>query len=105
MKQQIGIYQITISPESDPSEFENHMKSKVFQTVNVGHQTRGGIVDAQYLVKKDSIDGEHHYSWIVQWTNQGGSPFGMANAPDDPADSLAEYGAKTVFSRYEVIAQ
>lgn len=105
MAQQIGIYQITINPEADVAAFENQMKNEVFRTVNVGRQTRGGIVTAQYLVKEDSPEGGNRYSWIVHWTNQGGSPFGAANAPDDPIDSLAEFGAKTVFTRYEVLGQ
>lgn len=103
MQKLIGIYQITINEEVDTNAFENHIKSNVFTTVDVGHQTRGGIVTDQFLVKEDSSVVAHDYSWIIHWTNQGGSPFGSDNAPNDPIDLLAEFGAKTSFSRYVVL--
>jgi hypothetical protein len=37
-------------------------------------------VTAQYLLKSESPDSEHDYSWIVCLENQGTSPFGSANA-------------------------
>ena len=95
---------IEIDPDADFAAFENRMKGDVFKTVEVGEQKRSGIVTAQYLVKEDSIVEEHVYKWIVHWTNQGGSPFGVANAPDDPVDLLAEFGAKTEFTRYKVLS-
>lgn len=104
MEKQIGIYQINIDPEADLIAFENRMKNDVFKTIDVGNQTRGGIVTSQYLAKEDSIEEEHRYSWIVQWTNQAGSPFGASNAPDDPVELLAEFGAKTKFTRYQVLS-
>ncbi len=103
MQKLIGIYQITINEDTDINAFENYMKAKVFTTIGVGRQTRGGIVTEQYLVKEDSSVVVHDYSWIIHWTNQGGSPFGSDNAPNDPANLLTEFGAKTSFSRYVVL--
>lgn len=99
----VGIYQISISTEADSTAFEELMKTDVFPGVGVGKQTRGGIVTAQQLLKSDASGSE--YSWIVRWENQGGSPFGSANAPPDPASRLAAFGAKTSFSRYVLTAE
>ena len=103
MQKLMGIYQISINEEADTIAFENQMKSKVFTGISVGRQTRGGIVTEQYLVKEDSSIVVHDYSWIICWTNEGGSPFGSDNAPNDPADLLSEFGAKTSFIRYVVL--
>ena len=103
MKKLMGIYQITINKEADTIAFEKYMKSRVFTEIGVGRQTRGGIITEQYLVKEDSSVILHDYSWVIHWTNQGGSPFGSKNAPNDPANLLTEFGAKTSFSRYVVI--
>jgi len=104
MTQQIGMYHIKLNPEANPSVFEKYMKNEVFKSINIGKQTRGGIITAQFLVKQDSPEGKHRYCWIIHWTNQGGSPLGAANAPDDPEGVLAEFGAKTKFTRYEVLS-
>jgi hypothetical protein len=98
MEDVIGIYQITIKEDADAKAFRSFMKSEIFPTMNVGHQTRGGIVTGQYLVK----EGINNYLWLVHWTNMGGSPFGSSGAPDDPKDRLTEFGAETSFNRYEV---
>lgn len=99
----VGIYQISISEEVDSSAFEKFMKEKVFPGVRVGKQTRGGIVTAQQLLRSDSSGSD--YSWIVRWENQGGSPFGSANAPPDPASQLEAFGGRTSFSRYLLQAE
>lgn len=80
------------------------MKTNVLPSVRVGKQTRGGIVTAQQLLKSDSSASECDYAWIVRWENQGGSPFGSANAPSDPAPELAAFGATTSFARYTLIS-
>jgi len=103
MKKLIGIYQIKISERADINDFENYMKSIVFSTLDVGKQTRGGLVTKQYLVKEDSIVVAHDYSWVVHWENQGGSPFGAENKPADPANLLTDFGVKTSFTRYVVL--
>lgn len=105
MQTMISIYQISISTDADSEAFEEFMKSEVFPKVGVGKQTRGGIVTAQYLLKSEPPGSEHDYSWIVRWENQGGSPFGSANAPTDPAPQLAAFGAKTSFTRYTLKAE
>lgn len=102
MKIMIGIYQISISKDADSNAFEEFMKMQVFPKVRVGQQTRGGIVTAQYLLKNESPGADCDYSWIIRWENQGGSPFGNANAPGDPASQLAAFGAKTSFTRYSL---
>jgi len=52
MKAMVGIYQISIPSDADRNAFEELMKMDVFPTVEVGNQTRGGIVTAQCLLKK-----------------------------------------------------
>jgi hypothetical protein len=101
----VGIYQISISPEADNGAFEEIMRADVFPTVGVGKSTRGGMVTAQYLSKCEPLGSENDYSWIVHWENMGGSPFGSANGPADPAPKLEAFGAKTSFTRYVVIAE
>jgi hypothetical protein len=101
----LGIYQISISTDADSEAFEKFMKTEVFPKVGVGKQTRGGIVIAQYLLKSEAPGSGHDYSWIIRWENQGGSPFGSANAPTDPAPQLAAFGAKTSFTRYTLKAE
>jgi hypothetical protein len=98
----IGIYQISISEDADHDAFEEFMKTKVFPTVAVGRQTRGGMATQQLLLKGSSSDD---YCWIVRWVDQGGSPFGRGDAPPDPAPQLASFGAKSSFSRYELKAE
>jgi hypothetical protein len=105
MQTMIGIYQISISTDANRQAFEQFMKTEVFPKVGVRNQTRGGIVKAQYLLKSESPGSEHDYSWIVRWENQGGSPFGSADAPTDPAPQLAAFGAKTAFTKYTLIAE
>ena len=105
MQTMIGIYQISISMDADSDAFEEFMKTEVFPKVAVGKQTRGGIVTAQYLLKSDSPRSEHNYSWIVHWENQGGSPFGSADTPPDPALQLEAFGAKTSFAKFRVVAE
>ncbi|MGD2090310.1 MAG: hypothetical protein PVH61_29305 [Candidatus Aminicenantes bacterium] len=96
---EIGIYQISISANADREAFEEFMKTEVFPKVNVGRQTRGGIVTAQYLLKSETPGSKHDYSWIIRWKNQGGSVFGSAGVPFDPATQLSAFGAKTSFTR------
>jgi hypothetical protein len=105
MQPMTGIYQISISEDADRDAFEEFMKTEVFPKVGVGKQTRGGIVTAQYLLKRESPDYEHDYSWIVRWENQGGSPFGSADTPPDPALQLEAFGAKTSFAKFRVVAE
>jgi hypothetical protein len=105
MQTMIGIYQISISKDADREAFEEFMRTKVFPKVAVGQQTRGGIVTGQYLLKSDSPGSEQDYTWVVRWENQGGSPFGSANAPSDPAPQLAAFGANTSFTRYDLKAE
>ena len=104
MQTMISIYQISISTDADSEAFEEFMKAEVFPTIEVGKQTRGGIVTAQYLLKGET-PADHDYSWIVRWENQGGSPFGSSNAPPDPASQLAAFRAKTSFTRYTMEAE
>ena len=102
MATMIGIYKISISDEADHDAFKKCMELEIFPLVGVGIQTRGGIVKSQSLLKNISADDNHHYSWVVRWQNQGGSPFGVNNAPDDPAAILSAFGATTSFERYMV---
>ena len=105
MQTMIGNYQISISTDADSEAFEEFMKTEVFQKVGIGKQTRGGVVTAQYLLKNESTVSDHNYSWIVRWDNQGGSPFGSADAPADPAPQLTAFGAKTSFTKYALKAE
>jgi hypothetical protein len=105
MQTMIGIYRISISSDAKEEAFEEFMKTEIFPKVRVGSQTRGGIVTAQYLLKGDWSGSEHDYSWIVRWENQGGSPFGIADAPSDPAPLLEAFGAQTSFTRYTLQAE
>ncbi len=98
----IGIYDISIYDDADNEAFEGFMKTNIFPSSMVGRQTRGGIVTGQYLMKKGAPGSEKDYAWVVRWENQGGSPFGSADAPNDPAEQLAEFGARTAFTKYEV---
>jgi len=105
MKTMFGISQMLIPTGLDRNAFDKLMKTDVFPTVEVGSQTRGGIVTAQYLLKNESPDSEHNYAWIVHWQNQAGSPFGSRNTPPDPAPQLTAFGAKTSFTRYTIEAE
>ncbi len=105
MRTIIGIYKITLAKGAQQDAFEETMKTRVFPTVGVGKQTRGGIVTAQQLLKNETECVELQYCWVVRWENQGGSPFGIANAPADPAAKLAAFGAQTTFSRYTLAAE
>lgn len=104
MTTMIGIYDITLDDDADNEAFEGFMQTNIFPGAMVGRQTRGGIVTGQYLMKKDAPGSDKDYAWVVRWENQGGSPFGSADAPDDPADRLAEFGARTSFTKYALTA-
>lgn len=104
MKTMIGIYDITISDDADNEAFENFMQASVFTSLMVGKETRGGTLTGQYLMKKQGFGSGKEYAWVVRWDNKGGSPFGNADAPNDPADRLAEFGARTSFTKYAVTA-
>jgi hypothetical protein len=104
MKTMIGIYDITLSDDADNETFETFMKEIVFPGSMVGRQTRGGIVTGQYLMKKEGSGSGKEYAWVVRWENQGGSPFGSADAPKDPAEQLAGFGARTAFTKYALKA-
>lgn len=104
MATKVGIYRISISPDAKESEFEEFMEREVFPMVHVGRQTRGGIVTAQNLLKPRFSSSDKEYSWVIEWKDQGGSPFGSKGRPPDPAPALEAFGAKTSFSGFAVIA-
>ena len=100
IKTVVGIYQISICTNADRAAFEEIMKTKFPPKVGMRNQTWGGIVMSQYLLKNEASDFEYDYAQVVRWENQGGSPFGAMNAPPDPAQQLAAFGAKTSFTQY-----
>ena len=104
MTKKVNICEISLSPDADRDEFEKFMKTEIFRTVSVGQQTRGGIVTAQYLVKAGIPESEPNYSWVVEWVEEGGSPFGAQGVPNDPADRLTAFGASTSSRVLEVVA-
>ena len=61
----VGIYQISVPLDSDLTVFEEVMKTELFPKVELGNQTRGGIVTAQSLLKGESSSSVHHYLWLV----------------------------------------
>jgi len=101
----IGIYEITISPDTDRAAFEASMRNDVFPRVRVGKATRGGTVTAQYLLRQELTGPGNRYSWIVGWETSGGSPFGAENTPPDPTPHLNGFGATASFTRYELVDQ
>ncbi len=80
------------------------MKEFVFPSSMVGRQTSGGILTAHYLMEKVVSGSENGYTWVVRWENQGGSPFGSADTPKDPTEQLAEFLARTAFTKYALKA-
>jgi hypothetical protein len=101
MPTMMAIYRISIAQDSDREAFEAHVEAEVFPKVLVDHQTRGGIVREQALWRSDTSGPEPEYAWVVRWEDQGGgSPFGSAGAPSDPAPLLAEFGATAHLTRY-----
>ena len=101
----ISVCEISLSPNADRKKFEEFMKTEVFPTIRVGQSTRGGMVTAQYLVKATFPEPEHNYLWIVEWDEEGGSPFGSAGAPEVPVNQLESLGASTSQKVFEVVAE
>ena len=96
---------LLIAPEAENEAFEKEMKAEVFPTVDVGQQTRGGIVTAQSLLKRAFPGPENEYSWLVEWTDEGGGlRFGRDGVPPDPGASLEAFGAKTSFEKFVLVA-
>ena len=100
-----SICQISLSPNADRASFEEFMRTEVFPTIRVGQQTRVGIVTAQYLLKATFPEPENSYSWIVEWEEMGGSPFGRAGAPEIPVNKLESLGVSTTQKVFEVVAE
>ena len=101
MNNVIGVYKIKIKNKSDIEDFKTQMKEKVFPSIGVGHQTRGGIVNSQALFQVE----EDKFYWMVNWLEQGGSPFGSAGIPGDPKDKIANIEMETVYNNLDLIAE
>lgn len=100
----IGFYRISLESEADTDAFEKVMQEDVFPDVRVGQPTRGGTVTAQYLLRRRASGSGHEYTWLVEWTEEGGSPFGREGTPGDPRDALARFGARTAYEEFAVVA-
>jgi len=101
----ISICHISLSPDADKEKIVDFMRSEIFPTVRVGQQTRAGMVTAQYLLKAAFPEPENNYSWIVEWEEIGGSPFGRAGAPESPDKKLKALGASASQMVFEVVAK
>lgn len=101
----ISICQISLSQNTNREKFEEFMSTEVFPTIRVGQPTKAGMVTAQYLLKTTFPEPENSYSWIVEWEEIGGSPFGRAGVPEVPVKKLESLGASTFQKVLEVLAE
>ena len=101
----ISICQISFSKDTDNEKIEDIFRSEIFSTVRVGQPTKAGMVTAQYLLKAAFPEPENKYSWIVEWEEIGGSPFGRAGAPEAPVKNLEVFGASVSQMVFEVVAE
>jgi hypothetical protein len=85
--------------ETDKKAFEEFVKGEIFNNVKIT-PTRAGQVNGQYLAKSRS----QKYSYIVEWVEIGGSPFGADGAPIDLTNELVAFNVTTFFTRYTVVA-